>query len=153
MNDSSRTTNSAVPMYLSRLLLAIFFAGLLGTTAELFFLEHYEDVQQFIPLVVAALGFAIGGWYAARPSPASLRGFRAVLLLFAFSGAVGLFLHYRGNVEFEKERDAALGGLPLMWEALRGATPALAPGTMIFLAVIGYAVTVSRQTPLASPRS
>jgi len=140
-------------MYLPRLLLAIFFVGLLGTTAELFFLEHYEDVKQFIPLVVAVPGFAIGGWYAARPNAASLRGFRAVLLLFVVSGLAGLFLHYRGNVEFEKERDATLGGLPLIWEALRGATPALAPGTMIFLALIGYAATVSRHSPLASPRT
>jgi hypothetical protein len=140
-------------MYLPRLLLAIFFMGLLGTTTELIFLEHYEDVKQFIPLVALALGGAIGGWYAVRPDAAALRAFRAVLLLFAVSGAVGLFLHYRGNVEFELERDPTLGGLPLLWEVLRGATPALAPGTMIFLALIGYAVTVARRTPLASPRS
>lgn len=140
-------------MYLPRLLLAIFFAGLFGTTAELVFLEHYEDVKQLIPLVVAALGFAVGGWYAARPSTTSLRGFRAVLVLFVFSGAVGLFLHFSGNVEFEKERDATLSGFGLMWGALTGATPALAPGTMAFLAVIGYAAIVARQAPLASPRS
>jgi hypothetical protein len=140
-------------MYLQRLLLAIFFAGLLGTTTELIFLEHYEDIKQFIPLVVAALGFAIGGWYAARPSAASLRAFRSVLLLFAFSGAVGLFLHFRGNVEFEKERDATLSGFGLLWGALTGATPALAPGAMAFLAAIGYAAIVARRAPLAGPRA
>jgi hypothetical protein len=140
-------------MYLPRLLLAIFFMGLLGTATELLFLEHYEDVKQFIPLVALVIGGAIGGWYAARPGAASLRAFRAVLMLFGVSGAVGLFLHYRGNVEFELERDATLRGLPLIWEVLRGATPALAPGTMIFLALIGYAVIVARRPPLASPRS
>lgn len=140
-------------MYLSRLLLAIFFGGLFGTTTELFFLEHYEDVKQYIPLIVAALGFAVGGWYALRPGPASLRGFRAVLLLFAVTGAVGLFLHLRGNLEFERERDSTLRGFALLWGALSGATPALAPGAMALLAAVGYAAIVARQTPLASPRS
>jgi hypothetical protein len=140
-------------MYLPRLLLAIFFGGLLGTVTELFFLEHYEDAWQYAPLIVAGLGFVVGAWYARRPTPASLRAFETVLLLFVASGLVGLFLHYRANVEFEVERDSTLSGPRLFWEALGGALPALAPGTMIFLAVIGYAAIIARQTPLASPRS
>jgi hypothetical protein len=141
------------PTYLPRLLLATFFIGLLGTSSELFLLEHYEDVKQLIPFGVAALGFAIGGWYAVRPGPQSTRAFRALLWLFVVSGMVGVFLHYRGNVEFEVERDASLRGVALFWESLRGATPALAPGTMIFLAMIGYASTLAREAPLARPRT
>ena len=141
------------PSYLPRFLLATFFIGLLGTSTELFFLEHYEDIKQFIPFGVAALGLAIGGWYALRPSPESIRAFRAVQGLFSVTGVLGVVLHYRGNVEFEIERDATLSGLALFWESMRGATPALAPGTMIFLAMVGYAATLARETPLASPRS
>ncbi|MGH7678114.1 MAG: hypothetical protein ACRENU_06580 [Gemmatimonadaceae bacterium] len=140
-------------MYLTRILLAIFFGALLGTTLELVFLEHYEDVWQYAPLVASALGFAIGGWYARSPTRTSLRAFKAVLGLFVVTGIVGLVLHYRANVEFEVERDSALGGMRLFWEALGGAMPALAPGTMVLLAAIGYAVIVSRQEPLASPRA
>ena len=140
-------------MYLSRLLLAIFFAGLLGTVTELFFLEHYEDAWQYTPLVLVGLGLVVGAWYAGRPTPASLRAFQTVLLLFIATGLLGLYLHYRANVEFEIERDSTLTGPRLFWESLGGALPALAPGTMIFLAVIGYAVIVARQTPLASQRS
>jgi hypothetical protein len=140
-------------MYLTRLLLAIFFGGLAGTAGELVFLEHYEDVWQYAPLVAIALGFAVGGWYARRPTPDSMRAFRATLVLFVVTGLVGLWLHYRANVEFEVEREATLGGMRLFWKALGGAMPALAPGTMIFLAAIGYAVLVSRRQPLASPRS
>lgn len=133
--------------------MATFFIGLLGTSAELFFLEHYEDVKQFIPFGAAALGVLTGGWYAARPGPESTRAFRAVLVLFAVTGVVGVFLHYRGNVEFEIERDATLRGLALFWESLRGATPALAPGTMVFLAMIGYGATLAREAALAAPRT
>ncbi|MEX2152515.1 MAG: hypothetical protein WD825_04200 [Gemmatimonadaceae bacterium] len=131
-------------MYLTRVLLAIFFAGLLGTAAELLLLEHFEDILQIIPFFVIALGVAIGGWYARRESPGSVRAFRAMLVLLAISGVTGLVLHFRGNVEFAKESDASLGGLELIWEALMGATPALAPGMMVFLAAIGYAITVAR---------
>jgi hypothetical protein len=141
------------PSYLPQFLLATFFVVLLGTTTELFLLEHYEDKKQLIPFGVAVLGFMVGGWYALRPGEASLRAFRLLLALFVVSGLVGVFLHYRGNVEFEIERDATLGGLPLFWESMRGATPALAPGTMVFLAMIGYAATLAREIPLASPRS
>lgn len=140
-------------MYLTRILLAIFFGALLGTTLELAFLEHYEDVWQYAPLVASALGFGFGGWYARSPTRTSLRAFKAVLGLFVVTGIVGLVLHYRANVEFEVERDSALGGIRLFWEALGGAMPALAPGTMVLLAAIGYAVIVSRQEPLASPRA
>jgi hypothetical protein len=141
------------PSYLPRVLLATFFTGLLGTSTELLLLEHYEDVKQLIPFIVAALGFAIGAWYTLRPTRESARAFRALLALFAVSGVVGVFLHYRGNVEFEVERDATLHGLALFWESIRGATPALAPGMMVFLAIVGYAATLARETPLASQRS
>jgi len=52
-----------------------------------------------------------------------------------------VLLHYRGNVEFERERDPSLSGLALVWEALRGATPSLAPGAMAQLGLLGLAIT------------
>lgn len=139
-------------MYLQRLLLAIFLAGILGTTTELIFLEHYEDVWQLLPFAVALAGIAVAAWFATNPQHA-LRAFRMVLLLFAVSGVVGLALHFKGNLEFAREQDASLQGLRLVWEVLTGATPALAPGMMIFLAAIGYAATRAAERPLASPRS
>jgi hypothetical protein len=60
-----------------------------------------------------------------------------------------MWLHYSGNVEFEKETDSALGGWKLFWSAMTGATPAMAPGTMTLLALIGFCLTlapVSRET-------
>jgi hypothetical protein len=126
-------------MYLARLLLAIFLFGVLGTAAELLLLGHFEDIQQFIPLVLIAIGVVAVVWFAKWPSPASLTVFRTTLVLFAVSGLLGIYFHYSGNVEFEREREEALGGLRLFWEAMTGATPALAPGSMVLLAAIGYA--------------
>lgn len=131
-------------MYLARVLLAIWFAGLLGVAAELVLLEHYEDALQFAPFVMIAIALAAGVWLGVRPAArAARRAFAVVLALFVLTGAAGLILHYRANAEFERERDPAIGGLKLVWESLTGATPALAPGTMILFAFIGYAVLLS----------
>jgi hypothetical protein len=136
-------------MQLSRLLLAIWVFGMLGVAAELVLLEHYEDVKQIIPFAVIALGTGVGAWMALRPGAVAERAFRVTLALLLLSGILGVVFHYWGNLEFEKERDATLSGLPLVWEVLTGATPALAPGTMILFAFIGYAVLVSLRKPSA----
>jgi hypothetical protein len=139
-------------MPLSRLLLAIWVFGMLGVAAELVLLEHYEDVKQIIPFAVIAIGTAVGAWMAIRPGAAPERAFRATLLLLLLSGLLGIVFHYWGNLEFEKERDPTLSGLPLVWEVLTGATPALAPGTMILFAFVGYAALLARREPRAESR-
>lgn len=132
-------------MYLQRLLLAIWFFGLLGLGTELVLLEHYEDTLQFIPFAMIGLGLLAGGWYGLRPGPASLRAFRAALAAMGLTGLVGVVLHYRGNAEFERERDASIRGMRLVWESLTGATPALSPGTLVLFTFIGYALVVARR--------
>jgi hypothetical protein len=136
-------------MYLQRILLAIWVFGLLGVATELVLLEHYEDLKQIIPFVVIAMGLIVAVWLVTRPGPAAERAFASLAGLLAVSGLIGLVLHYRGNAEFERERDPSIGGSALVWESLTGATPALAPGTMILFAFIGYAVLVSRRPPRA----
>jgi hypothetical protein len=136
-------------MYLSRLLLAIWMFGAAGTAAELLLLEHFDGLSQQAPLFLFAAGLVTGAWYARWPGRASLRAFQATAAAFALSGVAGLWLHYRGNVDWELETYPGLRGLDLFWEAVRGATPTLAPGTMILLAAVGYAATVARSRPAA----
>lgn len=131
-------------MSLQRLLLATFLGGVIGTCAELVLLEHYEDVKQWIPLGLGAAGAAVCLWYWLRPGGASMGAFRLVLVAFAIAGALGLWFHYRGNVEFEKEMYPELAGRALVWQSLTGATPTLAPGAMMFLALVGYAAMAAR---------
>ena len=140
-------------MSVQRLLLAIFIAGNLGTITELVFLEHYEDGWQLVPFAVALIGCTSAAWHASARNQRSQRWFRMVLVLFAISGVLGLALHFKGNLEFAREQDDALRGIALIWEVLTGATPALAPGMMAFLAAIGYAATRASEVPLASSRS
>ena len=86
-------------------------------------------------------------WHATTGSVVSRRLCVVVMTLFVASGTIGVFLHYRGNVEFELEMVPALGGLLLFQEAMTGATPVLAPGAMVQLGLLGlvYALIQKKQ--------
>jgi hypothetical protein len=122
---------------LRRLLLAVTVVGILGLALELLFLEHWESVWQWVPFVVLGVGLLSAILVWRWPSPATLRFFAAMMALFVVAGAIGLVLHYQGNAEFELERHPEMRGLPLLWSSLRGATPALAPGALAQLGLVG----------------
>lgn len=126
---------------LRRLLLAIFALGILGTGAELVLLEHYESWQQWLPLAVLAIGLAGTAAVHHRPGRGSVLALRVIATAFLLSGALGIYFHIEANVEFERELDATVGGSELVREALTGAMPALAPGSMALLGLIGLVIT------------
>ena len=122
---------------LRQLLLAIVFIGLVGLEVELALLKHADSLEQWIPHVSLLIGLLVTAAVYFRPGRATLRTFQAIMLAFLIVGALGVFFHLKGNVEFALERDPALTGLSLIWKALRGATPALAPGAMAQLGLLG----------------
>lgn len=124
---------------LRNLLLAILVIGTSGLIAELLLQEHIESWQQWIPLVLLGLGLAATAAVRIRPSPAGMKAFQALMVAYLGAGLLGVYLHYTGNVEFAVERTPELSGLSLIWKALRGATPALAPGAMVQLGLLGLA--------------
>lgn len=124
---------------LRRALAVIVVVGAAGLTAELLLLEHFESAWQYTPLALLVLAMATGTLALLRPTHATLRTFQAVMSLCIASGFVGVWLHYQGNVEWELERDATMRGFTLFKEAIMGATPALAPGAMVQLGLVGLA--------------
>jgi hypothetical protein len=120
-----------------RLLFALVLLGTAGLIAELFLMEHFEEWEQAIPLVVLGAGLLASVAVAVRPSRALVLAFAALMGAFILTGLVGLWLHYRGNAEFELEIAPAARGAPLVWKALRGAVPVLAPGAMVQLGLLG----------------
>ena len=110
---------------------------MIGMTSELLLIGHRETVQQQIPLMLLGFGIVAAGWHAAAPRATTVRALQIMMLLFVVSGAVGVALHYRGNVEFELEIYPGLGGFELVQKTLTGATPVLAPGSMTLLGLIG----------------
>lgn len=122
---------------LRRLLLALVLFGAGGLVVELLLLEHWDDPWQWTPLVLLGLVLVLGGLLARRPTRGLLRAFQLLMGACLVAGVLGVYLHYRGNVEFELERDPTLAGFALLWEAVRGATPALAPGALAQLGLLG----------------
>jgi hypothetical protein len=121
------------------ILLLALVSGLVGLGTELLLLEHFEDWRQKVPLGLIALGLAVLIWHAIDRRAAPLRALQLLLVVFIAAGAVGMTYHYQGNVEFELELYPSMSGLELFKKSMMGATPALAPGAMVQLALIGLA--------------
>jgi disulfide bond formation protein DsbB len=136
-DESARATLGT----LRRLLLGILIFGAVGTATELLLIGHDEDGWQMIPLVVLALAvLAAVVMLVTRARAQAVRLFRGAMLLLLLSGATGSVLHYRANMEFKLEMDPSLSGLALFWSIVRAkAPPALAPGNMALLGLLGFA--------------
>ena len=124
-----------------QLILGLVFIGLVGLAVELALLRHAESLTQWIPHITLMVGLVSTIAVYVRPRPATLKAFQLVMLVFVVVGALGVYLHLQGNIEFALERDPSLGGTKLIWKALRGATPALAPGALAQLGLLGLLFT------------
>jgi len=125
-----------------RLLLGILLLGAIGLGAELLLLKHTEDATQWIPLVLNGLTVVMSATVAFKPSNGTIRLFQVAMLLMIISGGVGMYLHLQANMEFQLEMDATLTGWALLKKSVVAKSPpALAPGAMMQLGLIGLAYT------------
>ena len=122
-----------------KLLLAALGMGVLGTIGELILLRHVDEVAQWLPVVALTVAIPVLVWHGASPRAASVRALQGMMVLFIGLGAVGVGLHYNGNVEFERELHPDERGWPFLRKTVAGATPVLAPGSMVLLGLIGLA--------------
>ncbi len=125
-------------MTTQRLLELTFLGGSLGTGAELLLMAHTEGTWQKMPLALLAAGCLALLLHMGKPTDAMRRVFLGLMVIIALGGVSGVVLHLNGNVEFARELDPELSGGELLGESLTGATPALAPGSMILLAAVGW---------------
>ena len=122
---------------LRRLIVVILMLGMAGTGAELLLLEHTEDLWQWTPLVLFAVALPVAGWLLLAPGAANCSGLSdpdAGLRCFGFRRPVAP-LPGKSRV---RSRDASIRHpLELVRDALGGATPTLAPGTMTLFGLLG----------------
>jgi hypothetical protein len=120
-----------------RLLLGLVLLGICGLIAELLLLGHTESFSQWMPLMSLAAGLVatIAVWV--RPGATTVGAFRIIMFVFVAAGLLGVYFHFAGNIEWALERDPELSGLSLIWKALKGATPSLAPGALAQLGLLG----------------
>jgi len=123
-----------------RLALYLLLLGSAGMVVELFLLGHYEEPWQWAPISLLVAGLALGTALAIHVSPLLVRSLRALMTVFVVAAGVGIYLHLRSNVEFELELRPSIEGRELILETLSGAIPALAPGAMAQLGLLGLLV-------------
>jgi hypothetical protein len=122
-------------------LIAVFLFGAIGVGFELILLGHTEETWQWVPIVLLGTSIPLATALAFKPTRGVIRLFTFIMVVFIGAGGIGLIQHFRGNLEFELEMYPSMGGWELLWEALKGATPTLAPGTMTLLGLIGIIYT------------
>jgi uncharacterized membrane protein YfcA len=133
---------SATAFRLKRAITAAFFFMTCGILIELYLLGHYEDTQQLIPILCIAAAL-LGALVLFFQPTRLLQGlFKVFLGLTALSGVYGMYLHMQVNFEFEQEMAPGAEAWDLFIESLSGALPALAPASMIVLALIGYSYLI-----------
>jgi hypothetical protein len=125
-----------------RLLFWALLGGILGIGIELLLLEHFEMPNQLIPLILLGLSVPVLVWYRLRSDSSARWVIQAMMGLFILAGCIGVGLHYWGNREFELETYRSLAGVALFEKSMTGATPVLAPGSMVLLGLIGLAYTL-----------
>lgn len=122
-----------------RALLWLFLLASVGNLVELLLLEHFDSATQWLPLALLAVGATAAAVLLVAPEAAApRRAWTPLMALYVATGPIGVFLHLKGNLEFELELDGALTGWALWRETVMGATPALAPGAMLVLGVLGW---------------
>ena len=131
---------------LRRGVLLIFVLGTIGLGTELLLLDHFEEWRQQVPLVLLVLGLVLLAVRLFYRGAIILRLFRLTMLAFVLGGMVGLWFHINANMEFELEMYPTMSGLELLSKALGGAMPALAPGALVQLGLIGFLYTYQHPT-------
>lgn len=125
-----------------RMLAALLTFGLTGIAVELWLLGHIEEWRQLVPLAVIGVTLALLAWETVAPSRAIVRLLQLAMLALVVSGGLGVWFHYAGNLEFQMEMDPSQHGLALLLKILHAKTPpALAPGVMAQLGVLGLVYT------------
>lgn len=130
---------------LRRLLFWSLVGGISGTSAELLLLGHFEEPNQLIPLVLFGVSLPALVWHRLRSNASGAWVIQAMMGLFILVGCLGIGLHYLGNREFELEMYPSLEGIAMIGKTMTGATPVLAPGSMILLGLVGLAYTLSSE--------
>src|SRR5262245_48006143 len=125
-----------------RMLLGLLLLEMIGTAVELLFLQHFEDAWQIVPLALVAAICLVLAWYGLSGSAASILVLRITMVLAIAAAGIGVALHARGAAEFQLDIDRTQHGPSLWLKVLQAKTPpALAPGIMVHIGLLGLAYT------------
>lgn len=131
-----------------RVILGVLLLGTGGLLAELALIAHYEDVTQWIPLALLAVGLVVVLLDLALARSWTQLLIQLTMVLIVAAGVLGVYFHFNGSREFQLEMDPQMRGTALVWHVLQAKSPpTLAPGSMIQLGILGLGYAYLRRTP------
>ena len=123
-----------------------------GTIVELLLAEHTETAVQLIPFALCGLGLLAVAAALVRPRRATLIALRVVMPLLILGSLFGVYEHIENNLAFELEIRPSATASDVWLDALKGASPLLAPGVLGLAASLALAATY-RHPALARRRA
>jgi len=145
-------------------LLAIAACICAGTMVELLLAEHTETAVQLVPFALCGLGLLAVAAALVHPRRGTLIALRLVMALLLLGGFFGVYEHIEHNLAFELEIRPSATASDVWLDALKGASPLLAPGVLGLAASLALAATYEHpalarrqantrraQTPIGEP--
>jgi hypothetical protein len=126
---------------LRRFLLLMTTVSFLVVLVELVLEEHTKETLQFVPFALCAIGLIAVTAVLVRPLGSTLLALRVSMVIVALGGFVNIAVHLLENVSFEQEIRPNATTNAVIGEAIKGAAPLLAPGALIFAAMLALATT------------
>lgn len=128
------------------LILSVLLFG--GALIELWLVGHTEDTIQWVAFVLAAGGALAAFARLFLESRGILRVLRLSMVIVILGSLFGVVMHLIGNLEFEQEIQANAPTATLLWKALQGGNPLLAPGILAVAAILALAATYRYDIPV-----
>ena len=102
-----------------------------GLTLDLFLIAHYETIWQLLPIALLSISIMILflTWLFFRYWLIKAQFILSIMV--TVTGLIGSWLHFQSNMDFELEMYPDLSSRELIWNALTGALPVMAPCALI----------------------
>ena len=129
---------------LNRILSFSFLAGSFGILLDLLLMSHYEGYSQSIPILLLSLSSIIFLANLSLRTKWLFKTFKYTLVILTVCALSGVYFHFAGKAAFKTEIDPSLDGWNLILTCITGHSlpPVLAPGSIILVALFGYAWAV-----------
>jgi hypothetical protein len=112
-----------------------------ATVIELLLEDHTKEALQYVPFALCIIGFIAILGALLRPERANIFRLRIAMVVVGLGGMIGMGIHMLENFTFEQDIRPNEALLDTLLATLKGAAPLLAPGVLVFAAMIALAAT------------
>jgi hypothetical protein len=126
---------------LRKFLMALAGFTFFATVVELLLEDHTKEALQYTPFALCMIGFISIAAALLRPGQNTIRSLRIAMVVVGLGGMIGMGVHMLENFTFEQDIRPNEALFDTLLATLKGAAPLLAPGVLVFAAMIALAAT------------